>query len=132
MKYLQSEFTPDLKEKINRTEEQLRAHLEKLVSEYKSVFTNKNLDFEAGIEIEGSDPFQPGYHSSISIGIADESNELLDIHIINIWECERYFLGLPISRNIPGSKIAGEFLDESFEDILMELNEYIEEQLELD
>ena len=51
--------------------------------------------------------------------------------MINLWECNRYFLGMPISKKNPGSKIVGELLDESFEDIKLELKEYIEEHLTL-
>ena len=32
---------------------------------------------------------------------------------------------MPISAKIPGSKIIGELLDETFEDAKLELNEYI-------
>ena len=51
------------------------------------------------------------------------------ICIIKIWECDRYFLGLPISKNIPGSKIIGELLDESLVEVKEELKEYIKELL---
>lgn len=71
----------------------------------------------------------PGYSSSVSIGIADKSGELIDLHIIKIWEYERSLLGMSISKNIPGSKIIGELLDESVEEVKEELKEYIEEVL---
>jgi hypothetical protein len=51
------------------------------------------------------------------------------LHIIKIWECDRYFLGLPISKNIPGSKIIGELLDESLVEVKAELKEYIDKVL---
>lgn len=107
----------------------LQLLVEKLLLEYKLIFEKKNFDFDAGFEREGSNPFTPGYHSSVSIGIADQSGELIDLHIVKIWECERYFLGMPISRNILGSKVIGELLDESLEEVKMELQEYIEEAL---
>jgi hypothetical protein len=129
MKYQQKDFTSELMGKIKNTEQALKDHIEKLLSENKPVFAKKRLDFEAGFDIEGNDPFQPGYCSSISIGISDESDELTDLHIIKIWECDRYFLGLHISKNIPGSKIIGELLDESLDEVKIELKEYIEELL---
>lgn len=129
MKYHQRDFNDELKEKIKNTELALKDHIERLLSENKSVFAKKNIDFDAGFDKEGNDPFQPGYRSSISIGISDESDEITDLHIIKIWECESYFLGMPISKNIPGSKIIGELLDESLVEVKVELKEYIEELL---
>lgn len=67
----------------------------------------------------------PGYSSSVSIAIAERNKELIDIHTIKIWECERTFLGMPISKKIPGSNIIGELLDESLEEIREELKGYI-------
>lgn len=129
MKYKQTDFTEELRDKINNTELILKDYIESLFSEYKSVFAMKNLEFDAGFDKEGNDPFMPGYRSTISLGIVDENEELIDIHIIRIWECERFFLGMAISKNIPGSKIIGELLDETFEDIKEELKEYIGEFL---
>lgn len=129
MKYHQRDFNDELKEKIINTELALKDYIERVLSENKSVFAKKNLDFDAGFDKEGNDPFQPGYRSSISIGISDESDELIDLHLIKIWECDRYFLGIPISKNIPGSKIIGELLEESLAEVKEELKEYIEELL---
>lgn len=64
----------------------------------------------------------------MTIGIFGEG-EHLELYRILIWECHRYFLGMPISKNIPGSKIVGNLLDESIEDLKLELNEYLLEQL---
>lgn len=129
MKFQQTDFTEELMEKIKNTELTLKDYIERLLSEYKSVFAKKNLDFDAGFDKEGNDPFMPGYSSSVSIGIAEENEELIDLHTIKIWECERSFLGMPISKKIPGSKIIGELLDETFEEIKEELKEYIDEFL---
>jgi hypothetical protein len=126
LKYHRRDFNEELKEKIENTELALKDHIERLLSENKSVFAKKNLDFDAGFDKEGNDAFQPGYRSSISIGISDESDELIDLHIIKIWECDRYFLGIPISKNVPGSKIIGELIDESLVEVKEELKEYIE------
>lgn len=129
MKYEAKEFTIELKEKITHYELALKDLIANLITEHKSVFTKKGLKLDAGFDKEGDDPFHPGYSSSISIGISVESSELIDLHIIKIWECSRYFLGMPVSKKIPGSKIAGELVDESFADLKLELKEYIEAQL---
>ena len=129
MKYQQRDFTSELREKIKNTELELKNHIERLLSKNKLIFNDKNLSFNAGFEKVGNDPFKPGYCSSVSIGISDENGELIDLHIIKIWECELSFLGIPTSKKLPGSKIIGEFLDESLKEIKIELKEYIEEQL---
>lgn len=132
MKYQQKDFTKELKIKIKNIESALKEHIEKLLNENKSVFSKKNLEFDADFNKEGDDPFNPGYSSSVAIGISDKTDkngELIDLHIIKIWECERTLLGMPISKHIRGSKIIGELLDESLEEIKEELKEYIEEVL---
>ncbi|QGQ45920.1 hypothetical protein [Metabacillus sediminilitoris] len=88
------------------------------------------MGFDAGFDKVGDDPFKPGYSSSISLGISDNQGELIDFHSIKIWECERSILGLPISKNILGSKIKGALLDETLEEVKQELKEYIEEVLQ--
>jgi hypothetical protein len=132
MKYQQKDFTDELGIKIKNTELALKEHMDTLLSKNKPVFAKKNLEFDADFSREGNDPFQPGYSSSIAIGISDKndkSGELIDLHLIKIWECERSLLGMPISRNIPGSKIIGELLDETLDEVKEELKEYIEELL---
>ncbi|MGG3563277.1 hypothetical protein ABES03_16930 [Neobacillus rhizosphaerae] len=132
MKYQQKDFTDDLKIKIKSTESALKGHIGKLLKENKSVFAKKNLAFNANFDQVGDDPFQPGYSSSVAIGVSDKADingELIDLHIIKIWECERTFLGMPTAKNIPGSKITGELLDETVQEVREELKEYIEEIL---
>ncbi|WKA56631.1 hypothetical protein [Planococcus shixiaomingii] len=132
MKYYQKDFTQKLKRKIQATESALKEHSEILLRENKSIFSVKNLEFDAGLDIDGHNHFEPGYGSAIAIGISDKTEpngELINLHVITIWECQRTLLGLNISKNIPGSKIIGEFLDESLEEIQEELKEYIEEFL---
>jgi hypothetical protein len=130
MKYQQREFTEDLLENIRNTEVALKDHIGRLLLKYNPFFVKKNLDFDAGFYKEGNDPFMPEYRSSVSIGIAEENEELIDLHTINIWECNRYFFGMPTSKKIPGSKIIGELLDETIEDVKEELEEYIKDFLE--
>lgn len=132
MKYQQKDFTKELKTKIQQVESALKEHSMILLRENKSIFENRNFEFDAGFDINGSDHFQPGYCSTISIGITDKINptgELLNLHVITIWECQRSLLGLPVSKNIPGSKIVGEFVDEPLKEIKEELKGYIEEFL---
>lgn len=129
MKYQQKDFNSELKEHIRNTEDALKHHIERLLRENKSAFAKKYLDFDAGFDKVGDDPFKPGYSSSVSIGVADKNGELIDLHKIKIWECERYLLGMPTSKNIPGSKIIGELLDESSEEVKEAMKEYIEEVL---
>ncbi|PWA11984.1 hypothetical protein DCC39_08335 [Pueribacillus theae] len=128
MKFRQKDFSEELKGKIRNTELALKSHVEKLLSSYKPIFAEKNVDFDAGFDREGNDPFQPGYRSSVSIGIS-ENDELIDLHLLKIWECDRYIVGVPTAKNIPGSKIIGELLDEPLEEVKKELKEYIEEVL---
>lgn len=125
MKFQQTDFTEELMEKIKNTELALKGYTESLLKEYKSTFAKKDFVFDAGFHQEGNDPFMPGYSSSVSIAIAEKNKELIDIHTIKIWECERTFLGMPISKKIPGSNIIGELLDEPLEEIKEELKGYI-------
>ncbi|NLP52428.1 hypothetical protein [Bacillus sp. RO1] len=132
MKFHQKDFTEELKTKINNTESVLKEHNVELSKDYKSIFSKKKLILNVDFDKEGEDPFEPGYSSSLVLGVSDRANkngELMDLHRIKIWECERIFLGIPISANLPGSKIIGELLDESVEEIKEELKEYIEEFL---
>ncbi|MEI2472081.1 hypothetical protein V8V75_21335 [Peribacillus frigoritolerans] len=130
MIYQQKDFDEKLQVKIKNIEVALKDYIVKLLSQNKSVFAKKKLDFDAGFDKVGNDSFKPGYSSSIWIGIAVKNDELNDVHIIKIWECERSLFGMPISKSIPGSKIIGELLDESVEEIKEELKEYIEEVLQ--
>lgn len=132
MKYQQKDFNEELKIKIKNIELALEEPIETLLNENKSVFAKKNLKFTVDFNKEGDDPFKPGYNSSVTIGFSDktvENGELIDLHIIKIWECERTLLGIPISKNILGSKVFGELLEESLEEIKEELKEYIEDVL---
>jgi hypothetical protein len=130
MRYQEKDFSGELLETIKTCEMSLKDHIENLLLEYKSVFAKKNLVFDAEFDKEGNDPFMPGYNSSVSIGIAKENEELIDLHIIKIWKCDRYFLGMPTSKTIPGSKIIGELLVETFEEVKEELRQYIDDFLE--
>ena len=131
MKYREADFNADLKNRIIRYEETIREIAEQLLVNHKPSFARKGIELDASFGRYGQDPFIPGYISSLSVGVEDESGELADLHIINIWQCSRSFLGMPVSKKIPGSKVTGELLDESIEDIKSELDEFIEEQMTL-
>ncbi|MGG0240510.1 hypothetical protein [Bacillus rhizoplanae] len=126
MRYSHKDFSTNLLLKIKEMEHALKEPTELLLEKYKPVFTEKNLDFDIELVIEGKDHFVPEYNSFVVAGISEE-NELLDLYTIPIWKCERTFLGLPTLRNIPGCRIVGEFIDESIEQVLEELKEHIEE-----
>lgn len=129
MKYTQKQFTEELYDRIKQTEQSLGSMLEETTQTYKSKFQKKSQQLESSLDQEGTHPFDPGYQSSLSIGISDEKGELLDLHTIVIWECQRTFLGLPTVKNIPGCKINGELLDETINEIKAEWREYLEDLL---
>lgn len=125
MKYRQREFSNELLQRIRDIEAALKDDTESLLLKYKPLFNKKNLVFNGGFHMEGDHPFTPEYVSSILIGTAEENEELVVLHTIKIWECNRYFLGMPTSKKIPGSKIIGELIDETIEEIKEELQENI-------
>lgn len=129
MRIQYKDFTSQLKTKIEDIEQKLKEEIERLQKEHKTAFSKKGLKLESAFDQEGNDVFHPGYSSSISVGFTDKNGDLIDLKIIKIWECERIFLGMPVLRNFPGSKVAGELLDESPEEIRIELKEYMDEVL---
>jgi hypothetical protein len=129
VKYHQKDFSAALREEIKNRELELKNLIERLMIQYKPKLAKKNVNIDASFDQEGEDPFKPGYDSAVSLGIADNIGEPIDLHIIKIWNCERSFLGIPTMKNLPGSKITGELLDETLEEITEELNEFISEYL---
>ena len=75
MKYLEKEFSSELKEKINTIEAELSHLIKKLSNEYKLAFVQKDLDFDTALDRTGIDPFIPGYSSSMTIGIFGEGED---------------------------------------------------------
>ncbi|MDF2037824.1 hypothetical protein P2R12_12745 [Cytobacillus oceanisediminis] len=130
MKYLHKTFTSELKAQIHSIEKELKEQIDKLIRENKAAISKKELKLEAEFDQEGRDVFQPGYRSSISLGISEKSGDLIDLKIIKIWECKYFFLGMPVSKKISGSKLFGELLNESSQEITTELEEYMAEFLE--
>lgn len=129
MKYHQKDFSASLLEEIKNKELVLKNLSKELLDQYKSVLAQKNFNFDTSFDKEGEDPFKPGYSSYISLGLAEKSGDPIDLHTIQIWNCERFFLGIPTTKKIPGSQIIGELLDETYEEVKEEFNEYIQEYL---
>lgn len=130
MKYTQKQFTPELLDRIKQTERSLGSLLEEITQPYQNKFQNKAMQLDSSLDQDGTDPFEPGYQSSLNIGISEKGGDLLDLHTIVIWECQRTFLGPPTGKNIPGSKISGELLDDTKREIKAELNEYLGDWLD--
>ncbi|MDN7245562.1 hypothetical protein [Planococcus shenhongbingii] len=127
MKYQSADFTDDLRRTIESIETKAEEHVGLLVAKYRPLFSERNLEFDAGFDREGMDPFTPPYRSSLSIGMFGEEEEL--IHTAWIWQCDREWMGISVSRAIPGSKITGLLFVQTFEEIQQELKETVEEFL---
>ncbi|MFC0190147.1 hypothetical protein ACFFJY_17760 [Fictibacillus aquaticus] len=119
MKYKQKDFSQELLNKIEQFEQSLKDYVPAFLAKYRPVLEGEKLELEAEFVREGEEPFKPGYRSELSIGVLDGTGELLDLHTIPIWECTRSFVS-----------VKGELIDESIEDVHLELKEYIEEWME--
>ncbi|KXY35720.1 DoxX [Bacillus cereus] len=131
MNYKEKEFTLDLKEKIVNIEQKLRNVSVLLLQNYAPLFIKKDMELFIELEKSKKDTFEIGYKSSILLGVTDAQGDMIDFYTIPIWECNRHFFGLPVSINLPGSKVIGELIDESEKDIQIELRKHLEEFLEL-
>ncbi|MED0906273.1 hypothetical protein CN327_21860 [Bacillus cereus] len=131
MNYKEKEFTLDLKEKIVNIEQKLRNVSVQLLQNYAPLFIKKDMELFIELEKSKKDTFEIGYKSSILLGVTDAQGDMIDFYTIPIWECNRHFFGLPVSINLPGSKVIGELIDESEKDIQIELRKHLEEFLEL-
>ncbi|WP_409290381.1 hypothetical protein [Peribacillus sp. SCS-37] len=129
MKYQEPFFSEDLRNSINRKEEGASQLIQELNQYYKPAFSEKGLYFAAELFRKGDDCFVPEYESALVLEIS-EDDELIDYHSITVWHCQRTWLALPVSRNVPGSRVWGELAGETLEEIREELEDYIEEQLE--
>ena len=129
MKYTEHDFTIELENKVKKIESDITEFLDHMLNENRPKFREKGLQFEAELDRSENHPFTPGYTSSITTAIFDDDEEYFELYTIPIWKCQRYFLGISTTKRIPGSKIVGELLEESINDIKLELNEYILEQL---
>ncbi|MFC7364186.1 MULTISPECIES: hypothetical protein [Bhargavaea] len=130
MKYVELDFTPQLERTIRKREESLEKLLKETMDKYLPRFEEKGMDLDGELERRKDELFEPGYESSLSLAVLDRDGELEELHIIDIWACRRVFLGLWVSLPLPGSRITGELLDETDEEIRMELEEFLQESLE--
>lgn len=131
MRFRQKEFNESLKQEIHRKEMEIIRYVESWLPRFQGLFLQEYKVLDAGVEKDGTDPFQPGYRSSLVVSICDDHGELIDLHNIPIWTCERLFLGLPVTQNLPGSRLVGDLLDEDLQDIQQELQAYIEDFIDL-
>lgn len=131
MKYKAKELTANLQEKIINIEERLKMVSDLLLQRYNPLFAEKKMELFIEFEKNKKNPYEIGYESSLSLAVINENGEMMDFYRIPIWECERHFLGLPVLARIPGSKVTGELIDESEEEIEMEIAEHLEELLHL-
>ena len=129
MEYTAKQFTPQLEQHIHTVERSMQELLKSIYAQYKEAFEKKGMELSVGVIREGENPFQPGYHTTIQVGIL-EKDEFLDSLFIPIWHCVRTFWGIRSSRKLPGSKITGELLEETEEEITKEVVGYLEMQLE--
>ncbi|MEO2225920.1 hypothetical protein [Priestia megaterium] len=129
MEYTAKQFTPQLEQHIHTVEKSMQELLKSIYAQYKEAFKKKGMEISVEVIREGENPFQPGYHATIQVGIL-EKDEFLDSLFIPIWHCVRTFWGIRSSRKLPGSKITGELLEETEEEITKEVVRYLEMQLE--
>ncbi|MFC7373473.1 hypothetical protein ACFQPF_17670 [Fictibacillus iocasae] len=129
MKFKQKEFTAELGRRIAEIENTLEDYVSVFLDRYKPLLLEKGFTLEAKLS-KAEDPFTPGCQSEISVGVMDEEGELIDLHTIRIWECTRHFAGLQISFHLPGSKVTGELLDETPDEVKEELTEYVKDWME--
>jgi len=129
MEYTAKQFTPQLEQHIHTVEKSMQELLKSIYAQYKEAFEKKGMEISVEVIREGENPFQPGYHATIQVGIL-EKDEFLDSLFIPIWHCVRTFWGIRSSRKLPGSKITGELLEETEEEITKEVVGALEMQLE--
>lgn len=131
MKYHKIEFTNDLAKRIASRENALNDISQSLLKKYKPIFNKGNMELYIEFEKKMKNPFENGYESSISIGVTDSNGDMIDFYMIPIWNCRMYFFGLPVGKNLIGSKLIGELLDETEDEVKFEIKEHIEEFLAL-
>jgi len=124
----QDEFTGTLKGKIIEVERKMGKLCDRLNLKYQEAAAANNLDVKFQMSRKGFDTFSPYYCSDVTLGIA-RNEMVLETHRFVIWECQRLLFGMPMKWNIPGSKIVGNFMDESYENVALKLEEHMEEFL---
>jgi len=132
MKYAENEFTLQLRNRINKIEQELRDVTIKLEQIYTPLFKEKNLDLYINFEVTNSDLFESGYESAIIIFINDDAEgDMFSLYNVVVWKCTRTFLGMGTSKKLFGSKVIGDLVDQAIEDIEFELETHLKDFLEL-
>lgn len=126
MEYLQRDFSLGLKELINATEQSFYDYNELLLNEYTPIFTKKNQRITLELKKSGTDPFKPNFYSFVSVEIHLDNYKKIVVEV-PIWKTQRYFLGIQLSKNIPGSKVIGNLL--TLEVAKDAIREFIEDNL---
>ncbi|MGG0032659.1 hypothetical protein ABEX88_13580 [Priestia megaterium] len=90
MEYTAKQFTPQLEQHIHTVERSMQELLKSIYAQYKEAFEKKGMEISVGVIREGDNAFQPGYHTTIQVGIL-EKDEFLDSLFIPIWHCVRTF-----------------------------------------
>ncbi len=90
MEYTAKQFTPQLEQHIHTVEKSMQELLKSIYAQYKEAFEKKGMEISVEVIREGENPFQPGYHATIQVGIL-EKDEFLDSLFIPIWHCVRTF-----------------------------------------
>jgi len=114
--------------KIQNLEFLLEMYIKDLETKYNPIFNDKSLDFSAELEIDGTDHFQPGYCSSIYVGVSDELT-VVNLYKLPIWKCEQILFGLPVSKPVPFSKMVGELVEENLEELKDEIKQNCKDML---
>lgn len=123
LKYLQREFSLELKELIKDTEQSFYDYNEILLNEYRSIFTNKNKRLVLELKRLGKDPFEANFYSFVSVEIELDKNTSIKIEV-PIWKTKAYFKGIPLPKNIPGGQVVGKLITlEVAKDVMKEFIE---------
>ncbi|WP_276352258.1 hypothetical protein [Cohnella caldifontis] len=124
MRLEQYEFTGTLKGKITEAERKWSEWCDRMNLIYGEPAAASNVDVKFRMSREGHDSYSPYYRSEVTLTVS-RNETVLDSRRIVIWECQRFFLGMPTKWNFPGAKTAGYFMDPSYENAAIELEEHI-------
>lgn len=122
MRLEQDEFTRSLKGQITEAERKLGELCERLNLKYQEAAAACNLEVKLQLSREGYDTFSPYYRSEVALHVA-RNETVVDTYRIVIWECQRVWFGMLTKRNMPGSKMVGDWMDKSYKQVELELEE---------
>jgi hypothetical protein len=124
--YKQNQFSIEIREYIHAAEHSFVVHCESLINEFKPYFEKKNQRIRIEVLIDGEDKFLPGYISYVFIEIDHLGRHKIQLKV-PIWSCQRTILGIPTSKNVPGSKVTGTL--NTLKNAQNVLREFIEDNL---